>query len=126
MNTKLSLVTTVALVAAGLIHLLPLAGVLGADKLAALYGIPITGPDLAILMRHRAVLFGLIGALCLAAAFHRPLQWAALSIALASVLSFLALALGTGGYNAAIARVVTADVIAAALLAAGVAARATR
>lgn len=126
MNTKLSLLTTAALVAAGLIHLLPLAGVLGADKLAALYGIPITGPDLAILMRHRAVLFGLLGALCLAAAFHEPLQWPALLIALASVLAFLVLAWGTGGYNAAIARVVTADLIAAVLLIAGCAARALR
>jgi hypothetical protein len=126
MNTKLSLVTTVALVAAGLIHLLPLAGVLGADKLAALYGIPIGEPDLAILMRHRAVLFGLIGALCVAAAFHQPLQWAALLIALVSVLAFLALAWGTGGYNAAIARVVTADVIALLFLVAGIAARVAR
>jgi hypothetical protein len=126
MNAKLSLVTTVALVAAGLIHLLPLAGVLGADKLAALYGIPIAGPDLAILMRHRALLFGLIGALCLMAAWREPLQWAALLIGLASVLSFLALAWGTGGYNAAIGRVVMVDVIAALLLVAGCAARAFR
>ena len=126
MNAKLSLVTTVALVAAGLMHLLPLAGVLGADRLAALYGIGIAGPDLAILMRHRAVLFGLIGALCLAAAFREPLQWAALLMALASVLAFLVLAWGTGGYNGAIARVVTADLIAAGLLIAGCAARALR
>ncbi len=126
MNAKLSLVTTVALVAAGLIHLLPLAGVLGADKLAALYGIPIAGPDLGVLMRHRAVLFGLIGALCLAAAFHKPLQWAALLVALGSVLAFLALAWSTPGYNAAIGRVVTADLIAAVLLIAGCAARAWR
>ena len=126
MNAKLSLVTTVALVAAGLIHLLPLAGVLGADKLSALYGIPIGGVDLAILMRHRAVLFGLIGALCLAAAFCEPLQWAALLVALASVVAFLALAWGTGGYNAALGRVVTADVIAAVLLVLGVAAKALR
>jgi hypothetical protein len=110
----------------GLIHLLPLAGVLGADKLAALYGIPIAGPDLTILMRHRAVLFGLIGVFCLAAALHEPLRWAALLMALASVLAFLALAWGTGGYNAAIARVVTADVIAAVLLVAGIAAHAWR
>ena len=126
MNAKLSLVTTVALIVAGLIHLLPLAGVLGADKLAALYGIPIAGPDLAILMRHRAVLFGLIGALCLVAAWREPLQWAALLTALASVAAFLALAWGTGGYNAAIGRVVTADIVAAALLVLGCAAKAVR
>jgi hypothetical protein len=126
MNAKLSHVTTLALIAAGFIHLLPLAGVLGTDKLVALYGIPIAGPDLAVLMRHRAVLFGVIGAFCLAAAFREPLQWAALLMALASVLAFLALAWGTGGYNAAIGRVVTVDVIAAVLLLAGIAAHAWR
>jgi len=126
MIAKLSLVTTAALIAAGLIHLLPLAGVLGAEKLSALYGITIAGPDLTILMRHRALLFGLIGAFCLAAAFHEPLQWAALLMALTSVLAFLALAWGTGGYNGAIARVVTADVVAAVLLLAGIAARVWR
>lgn len=126
MDARLSLVTTLSLIATGIIHLLPLAGVLGADKLAALYGIPVAGPDLAILMRHRAVLFGLFGAFCLAAAFREPLRWAALLMALASVLAFLALAWGTGGYNPAIARIVTADVIAAVLLLAGIAAHAAR
>ena len=37
-----------------------------------LYGIPIDEPNLAILMRHRAVLFGLLGVFMLIAAF-RPL-----------------------------------------------------
>ena len=126
MHAKLSFITIAALVAAGLIHLLPLAGVLGTDKLAALYGIPIAGPDLAILMRHRAVLFGLVGALCLVAAWREPLQWAALLIALASAGAFLVLAWSTGGYNAAIGRVVTADVIAVVLLVLGCAAKLAR
>lgn len=104
----------------GVIHLMPLAGVLGAGWLARLYGLPFADPDLEILMRHRAVLFGLLGVLLVAAGFRptlRPLAWIG---GMASVLSFLALAYGVGGYNAALARVVAADWLAlACLLAAG-------
>jgi hypothetical protein len=39
-----------------LIHVLPLAGVLGAAKLSSLYGITVQDPNLEILMRHRTVL----------------------------------------------------------------------
>ena len=104
------------LLVAALIHLLPLAGVLGAERLQALYGIAVQGPDLAILLRHRAVLFGLLGAFLLLAAFRPALQGLALVAGLASVLSFLALAWATPGHNAALARVVVADWVALAAL----------
>jgi hypothetical protein len=56
-----SLVSAMFLVVA-IIHLLPVSGVFGAKRLAALYGISFNDPNQAILMRHRAVLFGLLGA----------------------------------------------------------------
>lgn len=101
------------------IHLLPLAGVLGGPRLAALYGVQLDDPNLAILMRHRAVLFGLLGVLLALAAFRPALQLAALVAGGVSVLSFLALAWATGGYNAQLARVVSADIVAALCLAVG-------
>jgi len=61
------------LVIAGIVHLLPLSGVLGSSQLAALYGLTIDEPNLLILMRHRAVLFGLIGAFLLLAVW-RPAE----------------------------------------------------
>ena len=54
-------VATGLLVLVGIIHLLPVAGVLGVDRLAALYGIALSEPNIEILMRHRAILFGLLG-----------------------------------------------------------------
>jgi hypothetical protein len=96
----------------GLIHLLPLSGVLGADALARLYGLDFSEPDLEILMRHRAVLFGLLGTLLMASAFRPTLRTIALWAGFASVLSFLVLAWAVGSYGTAVARVVAADWIA--------------
>jgi len=112
-------VVSAMLLLVAVIHLLPVAGVLGADQLARLYGVPVSGPDLAILMRHRAVLFGLLGVLLAVAAFVPALQVAALAAGFVSVGSFLLLAWFTGGYNAQIARVVVADLVATAGLAVG-------
>ena len=55
-------IVSVMLVVVGLTHLLPLSGVRGAASLAHLYGLQFNEPTLEILMRHRAVLFGLLGA----------------------------------------------------------------
>jgi hypothetical protein len=100
----------------GIIHLLPLSGLMGAEALTRLYGLDFGDPNLEILMRHRAVLFGMVGALLVAAAFHARLRGAALAAGLVSVLSFLALAAGVGGYGAALQRVVVADLVALACL----------
>jgi hypothetical protein len=44
-----------ALIVAGLIHFLPVAGVIGADQLTSMYALPFDERNLVILMRHRAV-----------------------------------------------------------------------
>lgn len=104
------------LLVVAVIHLLPLSGALGADQLAKLYGVSAAEPNLAILLRHRAVLFGLLGALLAAAAFVPVLQPAALTAGLLSVGSFLLLAWLVGGYNAQLSRVFAADLVAMACL----------
>ncbi len=104
------------LVVAGVIHLLPVTGVAGGERLAALYGTPIGSPDLEILLRHRAVLFGLLGALLVYAAFNTALQPLAIAAGAISTVSFLVIAVGSS-YNHAIARVVMADIVAVACLA---------
>jgi hypothetical protein len=104
------------LLLAALIHFLPLVGVLGAAKLSILYGISIQDPNLELLMRHRAVLFGLLGAFLAYAACHRHLHGLALIASAFSVVSFLLLALETRHYNQAIATVVNVDVGAAIII----------
>ncbi len=104
------------LLVAGIIHLLPLAGVLGGERLKALYGLALDEPNLQILMRHRAVLFGLLGALLVAAAFIPGLRTLALIGGLISVVSFLLLTWNAPLYNEALRRVVMADWAALACL----------
>ncbi len=97
------------LLAVGIIHLLPLSGVLSAARLFDLYGITFEDPNLEILMRHRAVLFGLLGIFLLTSAFLPNLQLAALITGFVSVVSFLYLAYSVGRYNDQVNRIVTAD-----------------
>ncbi|MEM7349272.1 MAG: phosphopantetheine adenylyltransferase [Acidobacteriota bacterium] len=113
-------VAPAALILVAIIHLLPLAGVLGSDRLEALYGITVDEPNLLLLMRHRAVLFGILGLLLVAAAFVRELRSSAFAAGFASVVSFLVLA-GSKDINAQVARVATADWIALVLLVIGLA-----
>jgi hypothetical protein len=101
-----------SLIVAGVIHLVPVTGVLGADRLAALYGFPIADPNLVILMRHRAVLFALLGAFMVYAALRPALQFLAFVAGFVSVLSFFWIAWSVGGYNDSVARIVAGDVVA--------------
>ena len=104
------------LVVVAIIHLLPLSGVLGGERLVALYGLSFNDPNLAILMRHRAALFGLLGLFLLFAAFRPQFQAIAFIAGFVSVVSFLWLAWSVGGYNTQVAGVFTADIVALACL----------
>lgn len=104
------------LLVAGVIHLLPLVGLLGSQRLVALYDVQISEPNLLILMRHRAVLFGVLGGFMVLAIFKPQLQWLAILFGLISALSFIVIAYQTPNYNAAISRVLMADYVAVAAL----------
>jgi hypothetical protein len=96
-------------------------GVLGVARLEALYGVVIQDPNLAILMRHRAVLFGIVGGLLALAAFYPPARPLAIPAGLVSMLAFVAIAGSVGDYNPLLRRVVIVDVAASlALVAAAV------
>jgi len=107
---------TLALLLISLIHALPLLGVLGAARLSTLYGIAVTEPNLEILLRHRAVLFGMLAVFLAYAAFKPELHTLALTGGLLSVLGFMALTMMVGNPNAALQTVFKVDVAALGLL----------
>jgi hypothetical protein len=106
------------LVVVGLINLAPVVAVTSAKRVQRMYAVDVASPDLEILLRHRAVLFGIVGAVIIASAFHEPLRWPAIMAAFISMASFVALASSIGGYSANIRRVVVVDVAALVLLSA--------
>jgi hypothetical protein len=112
-------VVPACLLVVAIIHALPLIGVISAAKISALYGITVQDPNLEILLRHRAVLFGVLAAFLAYAAFHRSLHGLALVAGWLSVAAFLALAVSIGGYNHALSVVVKADILAALALVVG-------
>lgn len=104
------------LILVGVIHLLPVSGVMGAERLWVLYGVEITDSNLELLMRHRAILFGLLGLFIIYAAFKPVLQPLAIIAGFVSVVSFLVNAFLTADYNDSINNVVIADIVALAAL----------
>lgn len=99
-----------------LIHALPLAGVLSAAALQRLYGLPVDNAPLELLLRHRAVLFGLLAAFLAHAAFRPALHGLALMAAVVSVGTFLVLGLLVGPLNRELTTVFRVDLVALVLL----------
>ncbi len=106
----------VLLLLVGGVNILPVVGVLGASRLTDLYGLPFAEPNLLILMRHRAVLFGIVGGILIYAAFNASLRPLATIIGFVSMVSFVLLTLGVDGVNAELRRVIIADVVASVML----------
>lgn len=81
-------------------------------------GVSLGDSDLVLLMRHRALLFGLLGALCLAAIVRNELVPVALIGGWVSVVGFLVLAGSGNSRRSEVQRVVRADYVAVVALAA--------
>ena len=109
-------VATTLVLLVGLVNLLPVSGALSKGRLESLYGIAIEDTNLEVLMRHRALLFGIVGGLLVASAYHLPLRLVGLTVGLISMLSFVVVAWVVGDYNAQLRRVVIIDLVASAAL----------
>lgn len=113
----MTVLATIALLASTLIHLLPTLGVLGASRLESLYGISADDPTVRLLLQHRAVLFGIVAAVCLTGALWSPLRLTALVVAVVSTWSYVALWRAVGARSAPIDRVAYIDFALGVLLA---------
>ena len=110
------LAVSVILIVVGLINFAPVAGVVSSQAVSKAYGIDAPSGDLALLLRHRAVLFGIVGGFIIISALFQPLQLAAIIMAYISMLSFLVLASLVGPVGASLIRVRNIDTVAIVLL----------
>ncbi len=102
--------TRIVLVIAGAVHLLPAIGVLGASRLQHLYSVAIDDPNLVLMLQHRALLFGVLGAGLLAAAWLPAIRTAMIAAGLISTAGFCLLVFTAGEANPALRRVAWIDV----------------
>ncbi len=103
----------------GVIHVLPLVGLLGRAALERAYGVKLgDGQDLVILMQHRALMFGVLASACFAAISLPHWRLPAGIGALVSMLGFAVIA-ATQAHGPAIAKVMWVDIGAALLLLVG-------
>jgi len=108
------LVRTVLLLI-GLLNVAPAAIALLPERIGSTYGVSGLSADAVLMMRHRAVLLGLVGAGLLLAVWLPRLRIAAIGAAAVSKVSFIALVFGLGA-NDALTRVAWIDVAALALI----------
>ena len=107
---------SICLIIVAVINLLPLAGVLSAEKLQRAYTITLSSNDLVILMRHRALLFGVLGGFIFYSAFYPIYQNAAMTMAAISMLGYVVLVYLVGGYNQSLYKVLLVDFVGLAVL----------
>lgn len=107
-----SKLATALLFVVGLINFLPVAGVFSAANLSQAYAIELVSNDLIILMRHRALLFGIVGGFIFYSLVYPQFQTAAISMAGTSMVGFLLIMSAVGGYNASISKIAVVDIIA--------------
>ncbi|GFD91258.1 hypothetical protein KUL152_34840 [Tenacibaculum sp. KUL152] len=119
----MSKVLFVLLISVGVINFLPVIGVLSAAKLESAYSVKLLSNDLIILMRHRALLFGLIGGFLIYSAFVPTYRTAAMVLAGISMVGFVVLAHLTGEFNQSINKIVLVDYAGILMLAAAVGVR---
>jgi len=104
------------LIAAGLINFAPVIGVFSGARIEAMYGVELDQPALEILLRHRAVLFGLVGGFMIYAAFRQALHLIAIIGGLVSMAAFLALYYSSAEQPPALLSIVYADIVGVVLL----------
>ena len=100
----------------GIINILPIIVFFDSSKTAKLYGVPIEGESLIILMRHRGVLLGLVGLVLIFAVFKSEFRIFAIVAALISKLAFIFLTFTASNYTTEVRQVALIDVGAVVLL----------
>jgi len=100
----------------GFINFAPLIGVLGPEKLNSLYNITLVSPEVTLLMQHRAILFGIVGGLLIAASIIKPLRLAASIAGFLSMVSYIFLIESSNMMSTTLNQIAIIDAVALLLL----------
>jgi hypothetical protein len=100
----------------GVVHLLPFSLAFFANRISNSYGVSISDPNMQLLLRHRAFLFGIIGFGLIFSAIKKKYYLAASVVGLVSMISFICLYYWIGDINAQLQSVMWVDMLVGAAL----------
>ena len=100
----------------GLVHILPFSFLFFTEQLQKSYGVDISDANLQLLLRHRAIFFGLIGVGLILSAVKKSFYGWAAAVGLISMVSFVWLFYQIGGINQQLRSVMLIDVFISAAL----------
>lgn len=109
-------IVTGLLLLVGVLNLTPAIVFFAPERSLTLYAIELSEPNLSIVMRHRAVLLGLLGAALIYGAFRKEFLVPAIIAALIGKAAFLFLVYSSAAANAELGRVALFDIAAIVVL----------
>ncbi|MFG1794480.1 hypothetical protein [Nocardia sp. NPDC049149] len=114
----IDIVVRLLLVIVGAIHIWPGVVALSPRRAGAFYGTRAAGPDLTLLLRHRAILLATVGVGLLVGAVVASVRPVVIGAAVISMTSFIVFAMlsGMSGLTAKSRRIVHVDLVALALV----------
>jgi hypothetical protein len=103
-------IVSILLIIVGIINVLPIMVFFDPTKTVKLYGFPLEGESLTILMRHRGILLSLIGFALITAAFKSEYIILAVGLALISKITFIFLTFTSENVTSEVQKVAWIDV----------------
>lgn len=108
----MELLFRIVLFIVGAINILPSILVFSSKRLSKSYGIEIPNADFELLLKHRAVLFGIVGGLMLYSAITKKHYSLSITVGCISMVSFVVLYFLINGINPNLGKVMKIDVVA--------------
>lgn len=113
----MELIFRISLFIAGVINVLPSLLAFLPEKIATSYGIEVPNYNYELLLRHRAVLFGIVGGLMIYSAISKKNYDLSVIVGMVSMVSFVILyLLSKGEINSELNKVFKADLVGIAVL----------
>ncbi len=109
----------ITLFIAGGINMLPSILTFLPEKISKSYGIEMPNVNFELLLRHRAVLFGIVGGLMIYSAITKKYYSISVTVGLISMISFIILYFLMNGINMELEKVMKIDLVAAIILIVG-------
>ena len=96
----------------GFVHLVPMIAAIMPSQIAKLYGVVPSDNTQVVLLQHRALLLGLVGAACAFAAHNEAVRWPTLIGAVISMASFIILCVLQDQMGGALRKIALVDLAA--------------